>query len=1334
MLYALGRLRPLPRPPSPAVATLLLFLAYALTAGAMLLLAEHFFIPHVYVSNFPLPWLADGIAVSLMLVWGVRTWPAAFLGSLLVWGVMHRDPPILVFFDAAGEALSLVVTVWMLRAGNFRRQLNHLSDPLTLLVAALAGRLIAMAADLGGCFAGTAFESLSLPPEYAQLVTVPGRAGPAGTAQLLWALARWQLNAIAGITLMVPALLASPRALWHALRARPLGPVTLAGLSLLWCEGALGLPYTWACWPLLLCALMLVAWAAIGFGVLTAALCTLVFSLTAAAGFCQGLGPLDSADQLGSVAATWGFIGLLCCVSPVLTVILSARRHDDRRLTLVAERYRALFSANPTPAWVAEAGSGAILMANAEARGRYGYTEAEFLQMKMTELSAEQEGAAAPPPPEATVVAAALARHRTRDGTIIDVELVSTALELDGRQVDLVYAVDMSDQQELRRRLLAAADGECWRVSQELHDGLGQVLAGLAIGSDALLQRTQRAGALDEAGAAQLGRLAAQARQADILLHQLTTGVSPLDELQGDLLEALRCLPATLPAAERDLIEVSIQATAPVTLSLERRAHLYRVVQESLANAVKHARADRIRVRAVVDPETVHVSVEDDGVGVASESRTSRGLGLQSMRLRAQAASAELGIHTRPGSGTTVTCCCPQAEPAPAASPAEQTAEPFGPRTVSSPERTGTSLVRELFLAALTVLGCYTSAAIAHTIASAGHSHFTYAEARLTIPNLLAGAAVAALLIGGRRQWPAVLLGFALSRFAFIGEPVPTALLLAGLNTVSCYTVVSLLQRWGFSRSFDRWQDPLVLCLATALGWSVTALLNLVLLPLLAGFGAPAVAPGVARLLAPLAAGGWRVTAAQVAADGRWWFDSTIGIVLVVPTLTLSATLRRAVRDSLPELLMWGICVPGATLLLLTVTHAAVLLPVLTLSILLVVWAAARFGVALASLATLLFAMSATASLSTHSGALATQTAATAVAYVWGFVGVLTVTGLFLAALLAEHERRRRNIVAVNQRYRALFRSDPRPLWLHDARSGAILEANEPAARAYGYTTAEFTTLRVEQLLAPGLSPDVLRSASAVPAGPIAMKHRRKGGDSVDVEVWSFGTFLDGRRVNICFAHDVTERNALRRLLFDRAELERRQLASELRRVLTDPLAALATVGDELQAELSRSAVAGRPLELLESLARRAAQAASSCREVAHRLSPLQANRGDLVAALHTLRSQTPVGSALEITVSGASPLTLAQHQSEHVFSLLSEIITRCPGGTPGNAIRIAITTFGRTLRLAVEAQPHPLAGRPSVSLARHPSVLLRARAMGARLWELPAAGAGTRVVCDYPL
>lgn len=1219
MLYAIGRLRLLPRPLPSWAAALVVFLCYALLAGGSLLYLEHIATLSEYF--FPLPWLADGVAVSLMLLWGTRTWPGVLLGSIFVWGVLRGDPAVTVGVDAIGEALSVVLTVTILRAWRFRRQFDRLADPLILVVAALAGRLVAVLADLGGTVVAVWLTPHSLPPEFARIAIQPGTLMP--TAALVWALARWQVTVLTGIVLAVPALLSSPRKLWYALRTRPLRVACLSILSACWVFGALALSATWSCWPLLLAAVLLVAWAAMEFGALTAALCTLLFACTAGVAFCQGVGPLPRADVLGGLAATWGFIGLLCCVSPVLTVVLSARQHQDRRLAVLGNRYRSLFTANPTPAWVADAASGMILMANAEAIRRYGYAESEFLRMKISELCADRPGDTQPPPPDADLVAAPLAKHLTRDGRVIDVELVLTPLELDGRAVNLVHAVDMTDHQELRRRLLATVDGESFRIAKELHDDLGQVLAGLSIGSEALLQRTERLAQFDSSSTAQMCELANHAQQAESRLFRLTSGVSPVDGLHRE---------------------------------------------ESLANALKYSPADRIVIRAVIDQERIRVSVAGNGLGLKEDSVGSGLAGL-------------------------------------------------------------TYLGR----AALIVLACWIGGAISHVVAVAHSATFNYADARLAVPSLMAGAAVCGLQLGGLRQWPAVFLGIFLVRFGQIGEPSLTALVLSAISVAGCYALVAVLRRWSFTASLDRWQDPLMLCAATGVAWAlVNALGFLVMIPLTA-LGAR-MAPGVAALYSSSAPDlGIHMTWALFCAEIRWWWDVLAGTVLLVPTLTLPAALRRACKESLSELFAWCVCLAGWALLLLAVSTDKLLLPLLTLSILLVVWAAARLGVAFASLATLAFAMVAATSFSTRMGALATLDAASGVAYVWGMVGVHTVIGLFLAALLAEHHSRHRELTAVNKRYRCLFQGDPRPLWLHDVRTGQILEANEPAARAYGYSMAEFTALHVTRLLAPGTPVDVLGAPGDRAVGPLAMKHVKKNGSSLDVEIWSYGTFLDGRRVSICFAHDVTERNTLRRLLFDRAELERRQLAEELRRRLAGPLAELRIVAHKLLLELRRTAAPARMRELLQSLARQAGRSAERCREAADRLSPLQANCGNLLAALEALQRQIPNGAPLEISVVGETPLALEQQQAEKLYSLLSEILTRCLAGRRGN-VHLTIRTFERTVRVAVDAPLESPAEDPAASLARHPSVLLRARAMGARLWERALGASHMRLVCDYSL
>ena len=90
-------------------------------------------------------------------------------------------------------------------------------------------------------------------------------------------------------------------------------------------------------------------------------------------------------------------------------------------------------------------------------------------------------------------------------------------------------------------------------------------------------------------------------------------------------------------------------------LSIPAQAHLLRIVQESLANIRKHARADRIRLNMTTMDDRLCLRIQDDGQGFpsAADQPVSRH-GLQLMRERAALLGAELSVTSAPGAGTQI--------------------------------------------------------------------------------------------------------------------------------------------------------------------------------------------------------------------------------------------------------------------------------------------------------------------------------------------------------------------------------------------------------------------------------------------------------------------------------------------------------------------------------------------------------------------------------------------------------------------------------------------------------------------------------------------------------
>jgi len=1186
---------------SPWAAGFLLFLVYVATAAGTVLCVEHGGDSSLLSMSIAAPWLAVGVGVAGMLLSGPRLWPALFIGSWVVWGVIVRDPPISVTVDAAAEAGSILLIARLLSVWGLHRGFDRLRDPLILLAAATVGRLFDVALDLMGGFALAWLAPDSLAPFYRSLMTDASGAFPVLTWEMLSNSVRWALNSIAGVMLVVPMTVplasAGPNALMKAYLRQPIALIVLGLALLAWSAAALNLP-SFATQPLLISALMLVVWVSIRFGPPTAAFATLTMSLVTTAGVGMRVGPLATSSPIDGIGLQWGFILLLALTGLSLTALLAQRRRDLDRLTGAAERYQRLFKFNPSPLWVAESGGGRILMVNDEAMRHYGFSEAEFRAMTVVQLAAEPVTPTAAS--GASVGGARSVRHRTRGGTFIDVELLSTLIELDGRLVDLCYAVDVTDRVELRSRILVASDLERGRLVQELHDGLGQVLTGLSLGAQAAAVRASRGTGVDGAF---INFLIDTSNQAVKLCRQLTRGVSPLQDANGDLLKALRRLPDSLPPSTDPRLEVEVDSQAPLTLSLERSEHLYRVVQEAVTNALKHAHAAHIRVRILVTAETIQVGIEDDGVGIRDAARAPMsGLGMRSMELRAAAVGATIEVLAKPDGGTLIRCECPQQERIEDRQPAQSAVSepPIEPHTTLGGVYTPTPSIGRPLIAyvghcLLLAVACYAGIAVTVVLARIIDPHLGVTSSRLAVPSLSVGLSVAGLILGGGRLWPGIGLGALVGAAVLMHESWPLAIHYSAGIVLSAVCMLGLLSRWRFSRAFDRWQDPLLLFGAAIIGGCVISALDLIGLMAFEWLRPGEASPEIIALITNAAGATPVVTGAFLSALGRSWADCVAGVVLFVPMVVTTPPIFRTLRGHYIEACLWCLALLGWVACMFMLSEVAARLPLVAMALMLLVWAVVRFGVAMASFAISVCAMSATVSFALQRGVLTTIGVAEGIDTLWGFLALLTVTGMFLTVLLAERNRTLRELDDTAQRHRRLFEHDPHPLWVQDAATGRILMVNEQAIRHYGYTEKEWLSLTPGGLAAhPGRNVTV---GSANVRGLVETRHRLKSGSWIDVEVSYSPIEMDGRPTLLCFAVDVTERNVLRREFLEATDLERRRLAQELRYGLGRTLAELEFAATRLERATGTGQVDPAAIELI---ARSSQRAVELCRETAH--------------------------------------------------------------------------------------------------------------------------------------
>jgi signal transduction histidine kinase len=212
-------------------------------------------------------------------------------------------------------------------------------------------------------------------------------------------------------------------------------------------------------------------------------------------------------------------------------------------------------------------------------------------------------------------------------------------------------------EQDRLRRTLRAAEEERRRWARELHDETLQGLGGLRV----LLSSARRSRDVTtlhqtlENAVEQIGDEIAN-------LRALITELRPaaLDELGlAPALEALIDRVRTLHGLELEArVELHQDGrSSPARLDPDLETAIYRLVQESLSNAARHAHADRVRVEVIEGECDVHILIADDGNGFDTDAPSS-GFGLTGMRERIALAGGELRI-TSGDAGTTVEAVIP---------------------------------------------------------------------------------------------------------------------------------------------------------------------------------------------------------------------------------------------------------------------------------------------------------------------------------------------------------------------------------------------------------------------------------------------------------------------------------------------------------------------------------------------------------------------------------------------------------------------------------------------------------------------------------------------------